>query len=211
MAADVASELLHQKGCHLLGDQNATLEQCQASKRVPLCQRKLLNASCFILWHFSVVSKREWAHQLYAGRTPVSVLLMSSERKEMKERRLNETKSSLCLCELPFSSLKAHAVGNYSAGEPQSFKPMCNHKSEPDIKTQSYHIWFPAGPWKCNCWDHCVSAASMQSLICLPPASWLHCAGQKKTGEKKKLFGAIKWIHRQCNQHIFRNILSLTC
>lgn len=52
----------------------------------------------------------------------------------MKQSSLIEAKSTPCLCWLPFSWLKTLTVGNYSAGEQQSLKLMCNHRLEPDIK-----------------------------------------------------------------------------
>ena len=64
----------------------------------------------------------------------LTTLLLSPEREGMKQRGLIESKSTPCLRELPFSWLKTLTVGNYSAGEHQSLKLMCNHRLEPDIK-----------------------------------------------------------------------------
>lgn len=64
----------------------------------------------------------------------ISMLLTSVDRKEMEQSRLIETKSTPHLCELPLSWLKTLTVGNYSAGEHQPLKLMCNHELEPDIK-----------------------------------------------------------------------------
>lgn len=118
-------------------------KRCQTLKRLRLLQRKLLNASCFSPWHFPVSCQGEHGpRQLHAGQTPISMLLMSAEWKDMKQSRLIETKSAPCLCELPFSWLKTLTVDNYSAGVRQSLKLMCNHKSEADIKENLTVFWF---------------------------------------------------------------------
>ena len=184
-AADVTAEFLHQKGRNLFADHNSTtVEQCQTSKQMLSLQKKAFE--CLLLYSvtFLVVSRRGWAHQLYTGQAPISLLLMSLERKEMKQSRLIETKSTPCLCELPFSWLKTLTVGNYSAGEHQSLKLMCNQGLEPDIKENLTIFGSHKHPCKYNCWDHCVPAASLQSLICAPAALWLYCTGQGKNWKK---------------------------
>ncbi len=145
---------------------NSTVEQCQTSKWLLSLQRKLLYASCFILWHFPIVSRRGWAHQPYVGQMPISMLLMSLEREEMKRRTLIEAKSTPCLCELPFSWLKTLTVGNYSAREHQSLKLMCNHRLEPDIKKNLTIFGSHKHPCKYKCWDHCVPAVTHLCPYC---------------------------------------------
>lgn len=178
-AADVTAESLHRKGCNSFADHNSTVEQCQTSKRTLSLQKKLLNASCFIQWHFSVVSKREWgaptSRTQDKRQSPCYCCLC--REKEMKQSRLIETKSTPCLCELPFSWLKTLTVGNYSAGEQQSLKLMCNHRLEPDIKANLAIFGSHKHPCEYNRWDHCVPAASLQSLIWAPTALWLYRAG----------------------------------
>lgn len=129
------------KGGNLFADHKFNCSACQTSKRMLSLQRKRLNAFSLILWHFSVMSRRKCAHQLYAGQTSISTVLMSLERRGgMKHRRLIETKSTPCLWAAILLAEDTYC-GNYSAGEHQSLKIMCNHRLEPDIKRQSHHIW----------------------------------------------------------------------
>lgn len=153
---------------------------------------------CF-LFHsdISLVSRRGWAHQLHAGQTAVSMLLMSLERKGMQLSRLIETKSTPCLCEVPFSWLKTLTVGNYSAGERQSLNLMCNHRSEPDIKGSRAISGSCKHPCINNCRDPCVPPITHSCPCCF---LWLRCKAKlthKGHGEQiQKVLRVVRNIHR---------------
>lgn len=118
----------------------------------------------YIVTFLCCVKERMGPPAACAGQIPVCMRLMFLERagEGMKQRRLIETKSTPCLCWLPFSSLKTLAVDNYSAEEHQCFKLMCNRKSEPDIKTESYHIWFKSVS---------LENATAEIIVSLPPCN----------------------------------------
>lgn len=136
---------LHQKRTPCVcRSQFSTAELCQAAIT---SKGKLLSAFCFIPWHSLLCQGGEGpasctqAPQPTPSSFPVSMLLTSLERREMKQSRLIETESTPYLCELPFSWLRTLTVGNYSAGEHQSLQLMCIHRLEPDIKG-NLTIWF---------------------------------------------------------------------
>lgn len=83
----------------------------------------------------------------------------------MKQSSLIEAKSTPCLCWLPFSWLKTLTVGNYSAGEQQSLKLMCNHRLEPDIKLNLAIFGSHKHPCINTCCAHCISAASPHNSV----------------------------------------------
>lgn len=86
--------------------------------------------------------------------------------KQMKQSRLIETKSTPCLCELPFSWLKTLTVGNYRAAEHQSLKLMCNQRLEPDIKENLTFFGSQKPPCIYNSKDHCDPAITHLYSCC---------------------------------------------
>lgn len=102
----------------------------------------------------------------------------------MKQSSLIEAKSTPCLCWLPFSWLKTLTVGNYSAGEQQSLKLMCNHRLEPDIKLNLAIFGSHKHPCINKCCAHCISAASLHNSV----VHLLFCYRQKSCFSYSKRF-----------------------
>lgn len=102
----------------------------------------------------------------------------------MKQSSLIEAKSTPCLCWLPFSWLKTLTVGNYSAGEQQSLKLMCNHRLEPDIKLNLAIFGSHKHPCINKCCAHCISAASPHNSV----VHLLFCYRQKDSFSYSKRF-----------------------
>lgn len=102
----------------------------------------------------------------------------------MKQSSLIEAKSTPCLCWLPFSWLKTLTVGNYSAGEQQSLKLMCNHRLEPDIKLNLAIFGSHKHPCINKCCAHCISAASPHNSV----VHLLFCYIQKSCFSYSKRF-----------------------
>ena len=104
-AADVTAASLHLKGCNLFAEQNFV---CRAKRTLSLQRKAFENTSCRIRWHFSRLVEERGRRPASCARdkrrSPCSPCLR--REKEMKRSRLIETKSTPCLCELPFSWLK---------------------------------------------------------------------------------------------------------
>lgn len=70
-AADAAAEFLYQKGRNLCGDQKLNFVTVSDLKSFAFMSKNALECLLFYIVNSSVVSRREWAHQLHMqGKYP---------------------------------------------------------------------------------------------------------------------------------------------
>lgn len=82
--------------------------------------------------------------------------------------------------------LETLTLGNYSAGEQQPLKLMCNHRLEPDIKTNLTIFGSHKHHCKYDRWDHCVPAASRNQSLVRHSVIALHRTKEKETEQEEQ-------------------------